>query len=133
MSEGVSGSPDVGVLATRSANGSVDILLWHYQDDGVAGPAAGVRLVLTGLAPGLPHKALVWRVDGREGNAFASWQDMGSPSRPTKRQIDRLIRAARMTARPVRIEPQRHVGSVSLNRRLPLQSVELIEVRARHP
>jgi xylan 1,4-beta-xylosidase len=133
MSDGVSRSPDVGVLATRSANGIVDILLWHYQDDDVEGPAADVRLVLTGLAPGFAHEALVWRVDGREGNAFASWQNMGSPSRPTKRQIERLIRAARMTARPLRIEPQGHVGSVSLNRRLPLQSVELIEVRSRHP
>lgn len=133
MSDGVRSAPDVGVLATRSANGSVDILLWHYQDDDAAGPAADVRLVLTGLAPGLSHEALVWRVDRREGNAFASWQGMGSPAHPTKRQIDRLIRAARMTARPVRIEPAGHVGSVSLNRHLPLQSVELIEVRARQP
>ena len=133
LSDGVRNSPDVGVLATRSANGSVDILLWHYQDDDAAGPAADVRLVLTGLAPGLSHEALVWRVDRREGNAFASWQGMGSPAHPTEQQIERLTRAARMTARPVRIGPAGHVGSISLNRRLPLQSVELIEVRARHP
>ncbi len=133
MSDGVRDSPDVGVLATRSENGSVEILLWHYQDDDAAGPAADVRLVLTGLAPGLEHEALVWRVDSHAGNAFTSWQHMGSPAHPTKRQIDRLIRAARMTARPVRIEPRGRAGRVSLNRRLPLQSVELIEVRARRP
>lgn len=133
VSDGVRNSPDVGVLATRSESGKVAILIWHYQDDDVPGPAADVRLLLTGLAPGLEYEAVVWRVDRREGNAFTSWQFMGSPTDPTKRQIDRLIRAARMTGRPIRIEPRGRVGSVSLDRHLPLQSVELIEIRARHP
>jgi xylan 1,4-beta-xylosidase len=128
VSQGVRSSPDVGVLATRSENGSVEILLWHYHDDDVAGPTAEVRLILTGLAPGIERQARVWRVDRHNGNAFAIWQSMGSPTSLTKQQIDRLVRAARMTARQVRIGPRGHDGSVSLGRRLPLQSVELIEL-----
>jgi xylan 1,4-beta-xylosidase len=130
VADGVRSSPDVGVLATRSKNGSVQVLLWHYRDDDVPGPMAEVQLVLTGLAPGLERQARVWRVDHENGNAFTSWQAMGSPARPTKQQIKRLVGQARMTARPVRVGRRGSDGSVSLDRRLPLQSVELIELGA---
>jgi xylan 1,4-beta-xylosidase len=130
VSNGVGNSPDVGVLATRSHDGSMDILLWHYRDDDVAGPAAQVHLVLTGLSQGIEHRARVWRIDRRNGNAFTAWQAMGSPASPTKRQIEQLIRAARMTSRSVRLEAPGHDGGVlSMERSLPLQSVELIELR----
>src|SRR5215469_3769476 len=52
VSNGVRGTPDVGVLATRTDKGRIDILLWHYQDDDVPGPAADVHLALAGLVPG---------------------------------------------------------------------------------
>jgi xylan 1,4-beta-xylosidase len=130
VSDGVRSSPDVGVLATRSKNGSVQVLLWHYRDDDVPGPMAEVQLVLTGLAPGLERQTRVWRVDQENGNAFTSWQAMGSPARPTKQQIKRLVGQARMKARPVRVGRRGSDGSVSLDRRLPLQSVELIELGA---
>jgi xylan 1,4-beta-xylosidase len=130
VSNGVGNLPDVGVLATRSHDGSMDILLWHYRDDDVAGPAAQVHLVLTGLLQGIEHRARVWRIDRRNGNAFTAWQAMGSPASPTKRQIEQLIRAARMTSRSVRLEAPGHDGGVlSMERSLPLQSVELIELR----
>jgi hypothetical protein len=46
------------------------------------------------------------------------------------RQIEQLIRAARMTSRSVRLEAPGHDGGVlSMERSLPLQSVELIELR----
>jgi xylan 1,4-beta-xylosidase len=131
---GVRGAPDVGVLAARSRSGSVQILLWHYQDDDVPGPAAEVQLVVCGLATGPGRhsghglQARSWRVDHQNGNAFASWQAMGSPLRPTGQQIERLTAEARMTARPVEVGPRGSDGSVSLHRRLPLQGVELIEL-----
>ena len=128
-SDGVRGMPDVGVLATRADNGRVDILLWHYQDDDVPGPPAEVHLLLTGLASGLQRQARVWRVDRRNGDAFTGWKAMGSPAMPSKQQVDQLIRASRMAARPVRMGPRLN-GSIALERRLPLQSVELIEIRS---
>jgi xylan 1,4-beta-xylosidase len=132
VSDGVRGTPDVGVLATRSENGSVEILLWHYHDDDVPGPTAEVGLVLTGLAHGLERQARVWRVDRQHGDAFTAWQAMNSPASPTASQIDRLVRAARMTAQPLRVVARLHDGSVSLDRRLPSHSVELIELGARY-
>jgi hypothetical protein len=57
---------------------------------------------------------------------------MGSPSSPTKQQIEQLIHAARLSSRSATIEQGRD-GAFSMDRRLPLQSVELIELRALNP
>jgi xylan 1,4-beta-xylosidase len=132
VSEGVAGSPDVGVLATRSDSGRVDILLWHYRDDDVAGPSAHVHLVLTGFSHRIGPHARVWRIDAQNGNPYKSWQAMGSPGSPTKQQIEQLIHAARLSSQSATIEQGRD-GAFSMDRRLPLQSVELIELRALNP
>ena len=133
LSDGVRGVPDVGVLATRADNGRVDILLWHYQDDDVPGPAAEVNLVIAGLAPGLQLQARVWRVDRENGNAFTAWRAMGAPAKPSQQQIDRLLAAARMLARPIPLGPRMDDGGVVLQTQLPLQGVQLIEVRRISP
>jgi xylan 1,4-beta-xylosidase len=132
VSEGVRGAPDIGVLATTTDDGRVDILLWHYHDDDVPGQPAEVHVSLTGLAPG-PREARVWRVDHNNADAFTAWKAMGSPSSPTPRQVARLVSAARLLARPVRLTHGAAGGSVSLERRLPRQSVELIEIRPSGP
>jgi xylan 1,4-beta-xylosidase len=130
LSHGVRGVPDVGVLATRAEkDGRLDILLWHYRDDDVPGPAADVHLLLSGVASGLQLHARVWRVDRESGDAFTAWRAMGAPARPTQPQIERLLRAARMVARPIALGPRMDDGSVALQTRLPVQGVELIEVR----
>ena len=129
VSSGVGRSPDVGVLATRGDTGRVQILLWHYRDDDLPGPVAEVALTVVGLAPAVETRARAWRIDRTSGNAYTSWLAMGSPASPTQRQVDRLLRAARMSARPTRIR-RAHDGMM-LVRRLPLQSVELIEIDAR--
>jgi xylan 1,4-beta-xylosidase len=131
MSDGVRGAPDVGVLATRADNGRVDILLWHYQDDDVPGPPAEVHLFFTGLAPGLQRQARVWRVDRQHGDAFTAWTAMGSPPTPTQQEVDKLIRASHMAVQRVRMGALLHNGSLALERYLPLQGVELIEIDPR--
>lgn len=134
VSEGVSGAPDVGVLATRSAKGNVEVLLWHYSDDDVPGPTASIRLVLSGLTTGCDNRAWIRRVDRHNGNAFTTWQSMGSPRNPTKQQIDRLMEAARMKARAVRLgHRQANSGALTLELSLPLQGVALIELNTCDP
>jgi xylan 1,4-beta-xylosidase len=128
MSEGVRNASDVGVLATRAENGNLAVLLWHYRDDDVPAASADVHIVLTGLAPGFERHARVWRVDSSHGNAFSAWLAMGSPAHPSRRQIDRLTRAARMTPQRLHIAASGRDGEMSLDRRLSLQSVELIEL-----
>ena len=128
VSHGVRAAPDVGVLATRSENGRVDILLWHYQDDDVSGPPAEIHLSLQGLVRGRNTRAQVWRVDRENGDAFTAWKRLGSPVAPTKQQIEQLVAASRIIARPLPMKPDAQHDAVSVERTLPLQSVELIEV-----
>lgn len=128
VSNGVRGTPDVGVLATRTDQGRVDILLWHYQDDDVPGPSADIHLVLSGLMRGTRYEARFWRVDRHDGNAFTAWQAMGSPGKPDQQQRAALIRASHMSARSLPLGPVAPEGTVTLERQLPLQGVELIEV-----
>jgi xylan 1,4-beta-xylosidase len=129
VSDGVRGSPDVGVLATRASDtGRVDILLWHYRDDDVPGPVANIQLSISGLADHVDLHARTWRVDHDNGDAFTAWKAMGSPATPTKAQVAQLVHAARMEVRTVRVVPGPGDGSVTLETSLPLQGVELIEV-----
>jgi len=128
VAEGVRGAPDVGVLATRSDDGRVDILLWHYHDDDVPGPPARVHILLSGLAPGRELEARLWRVDRHNGDAFTTWQAMGAPASPTQQQVSQLLSAAHLVARSVRLTRASTAGSVSLQRQLPRQAVELIEI-----
>jgi xylan 1,4-beta-xylosidase len=45
---GVRSAPDVGALASRAGT-TATVLLWHYHDDDVAGPAAMVDVTVSGL------------------------------------------------------------------------------------
>ncbi len=128
ISAGVRNAPDVGVLATRADNGRLDILLWHYHDDDVPTADADVHITLTGLAPGYKSRGRIWRVDAKNGNAFAAWQAMGSPPHPSQSQIDRLMQAARLTPQTLRMPKRTGNAEWSLDQRLPLQGVELIEL-----
>ena len=128
LPNGVRGTPDVGVLATRAGNGRVDILLWHYRDDDVSGPSADIHVVLSGLAHGGRYQAHAWRVDLDNGDAFTAWQTMGSPGKPDEQQTATLIRASHMSAQSVPLGPVAAEGTVTVDLRLPLQGVELIEV-----
>jgi xylan 1,4-beta-xylosidase len=126
--KGVRVTPDVGVLATRTDNGRVAILLWHYQDDDVSGPSADVHVVLSGLMRDTRYQARVWRVDRDHGDAFTAWQAMGSPAKPDKQQIAALMTASQISARTLPLGPVSPEGGVTFQRELPLQAVELIEV-----
>jgi xylan 1,4-beta-xylosidase len=128
ISTGVRRAPDVGVLAARAPNGTLSILLWHYQDDDVPGPAADVQVAITGLPGKLAPHALAWRIDANHGNAFAAWQSMKSPPHPTPRQIAELKRAARMKPESVAVTTRNPGAEWVISRRLPLQAVELIEL-----
>ena len=128
VSEGVTRTPDVGVLATRAKDGRVALLLWHYRDDDVPGPDADVHLSLSGLSPAVPYAARVWRVDKHHGDAFTAWKDMGSPTSPTEAQIARLVQASHLSPQPLSLVGPLTEGRIKLKRDLPLQAVELIEL-----
>jgi xylan 1,4-beta-xylosidase len=126
VSEGVRDTPDVGVLATRAVDGATDILLWHYRDDDVSGPEAQVRLSVGGLASAHRYRVRIWRVDKHNGDAFTAWKALGSPSKPNEEQIATLVRASQLSAQEVSLAGEQ---PLQLNRSIPLQGVELIEIK----
>lgn len=132
LARGVPNTPDVGVLATRAAmTGRMDILLWHYRDDDIPGPAAEIHLLIKGFAQGQKLRGRIWRVDRHNGDAFTEWNVMGAPASPTQVQIARLRQAARMVARRVTLGSPLSSGNIALDIPLPLQGVALIELRPR--
>jgi xylan 1,4-beta-xylosidase len=128
MAKGVEGAADVGSIATRTADGKVALLLWHYHDDDVAGPDAQVTVDLKGLKSA-PGKASLWRVDGNHANAFAAWKKMGAPQSPDQDQYKTLEAASQMHAEQVVVSRKGKATSVTL--RLPRQGVALLVLDAK--
>jgi xylan 1,4-beta-xylosidase len=94
LERGVRERADVGALASRETS-SVSVLVWHYHDDDVPGPAARVRLRVSGLpGPARSAKLAHLRVDETHGNAYATWRQLGSPALPTEHQYAQLRRAS---------------------------------------
>lgn len=127
ISSGVRDKPDVSALACR--NGSqLSVLVWHYHDDDIAGPAANVQLHLTGL-PGQESVVRVrhFRIDETHSNAFAAWRRMGSPDHPSPEQYRLLEKAGRLQ----QLEPPTTLAvrdaKAELMFVLPRQAVSLIE------
>jgi len=126
---GVEGAPDVGVLATQTADHRLEIFVWYYHDDDLAGPVADVHMHLVGLKVGA-IKVTQWRVDGDHGNAFTAWQAMGSPQAPNEKQYQALEAAS--TMQPLTWPAAIVVagGVADLNFTLPRQGVSLLVLEA---
>ncbi|WP_343616229.1 beta-xylosidase [Novosphingobium sp.] len=120
MAKGVQGEADVGSIATRTADGKLALLLWHYHDDDVAGPDAQISISLKGLKAA-PASASLWRVDKTHANAFAAWQAMGSPQSPDQNQYTQLEKASQLQAETVSV-----TSGKSISLRLPRQGVALL-------
>lgn len=126
MKSGVQGDADIGSIATRTADGKVALLVWHYHDDDIAGPDAQITLSLNGIK-GKPAQANLWRVDGDHANAFSAWKTMGSPQSPDQDQYKLLEAASVMQPEKLPVtKGQSDTASVAL--RLPRQGVALIVI-----
>lgn len=128
LEEGVRARPDVGALASTDGD-RLSVLLWHYHDDDLDGPAAEIDLEIRGLpadtGPVLVHH---YRVDHQHGNAFEVWKRMGSPASLSREQTDELTRASRLplVESPGRVRPG--AGVLKLRTTLPRQAVSLIRL-----
>ncbi|MCM3871893.1 MAG: hypothetical protein ND895_14515 [Pyrinomonadaceae bacterium] len=126
LKDGVRARPDVAAVASVARN-RVTILVWHYHDDDVPGPAAAVELALGNLpvqtgAARLQH----FRIDNDHSNSFAAWKRMGSPPQPTPQQYARLERAGQLTAMGAPQLIRVRDSKASLNFELPRQGVSLL-------
>jgi xylan 1,4-beta-xylosidase len=127
MADGVRAAPDVGVIATKAADGQIALLLWNYHDDDVAGPDAAIHVDLAGLGAGARRQVTEWRVDKTHADAFSAWAAMGSPQSPDEKQYVVLEKASAMAPTP---SPPIAVrgGKAGLDIVVPRQGVVLVTV-----
>lgn len=128
LQSGVRGQPDVSGLAAMDKDG-LSVMLWHYHDDDVAGPAAEVTLTITGLDHPMQNaKVEEFRIDEEHSNAFAAWKRMGSPQKPTPEQYAQLEKSGKLAAlgpvENVRLEKANNTISIML----PRQAVSLLQL-----
>jgi xylan 1,4-beta-xylosidase len=126
IKDGVRERPDVSALASRDDR-RVTILVWHYHDDDVPGPAADVSLTLDGLPKGARHVRLQhFRIDAEHSNAYTAWQRMGSPATPTPAQYSQLSRAGELAPLTSPADIDVNNGRAKIRVALPRQAVSLL-------
>ncbi len=128
LREGVRQRPDVQALAALNGK-RLTILVWHYHDDDLAGPAAQVSLAITGL-PGKTGNGTMteYRIDAEHSNAYVVWQKMGRPAQPSAEQHRLLEQAGQLaTMGESRVVPLGKT-STQLNLMLPRQGVSLVQL-----
>ena len=128
LSEGVRGEPDVSALASIEQSKAA-ILVWHYHDDDLPGPAAAIEMRIRGLAvKNSTAKLRHFRIDKEHSNAFAAWERLGSPQNPTPEQYASLEKAGQLAevSEPASLPIKNQEAVVRFE--LPRQAVSLIEV-----
>ena len=120
--EGVDG------IATR-AERAVEVLVWNYSEEDIAGQSKDARVEIVGLPEGLKQARLEeFRVDGERSNAYVAWQKMGSPQDPDKVQYAALEKAGQLArtreAEWVKVEKEKYEVTLSLSQ----QSMVLLKL-----
>ncbi|MGA2245644.1 MAG: beta-xylosidase [Verrucomicrobiota bacterium] len=126
LQSGVRGDPDVMAQASLD-NGKLAVLVWHYHDDDVPGPAADVQLRLTGLpVPDSPLPARQFRVDAGHSNCYEAWKRMGEPQPPSPAQFAALAADSQLAQMdgPITVPVKNGEAQIRLN--MPRQAVALV-------
>jgi xylan 1,4-beta-xylosidase len=128
LKNGVRDRADVAALVSRDEKG-LCVLVWHYHDDDVPGPAAAVELSVQGLDRSVGQVRLTHhRVDGAHSNAYTAWQQMGSPAEPSAEQRAALRKASELTLWEEPKAVAVRDGQVVLRFPLPRQAVSLLRL-----
>jgi xylan 1,4-beta-xylosidase len=128
LKQGVRGEPDIAASASLDQH-KLCILVWHYHDDDVPGPAASVEVTVTHLP--LARGKIEFehfRIDDDHSNAFAAWKRIGSPQQPSPDQYLALERAGQLTLLTAPEIVASKNGSVTLHFNLPRQAVSLLKL-----
>ncbi|MFZ0394810.1 MAG: beta-xylosidase [Terracidiphilus sp.] len=128
LESGAGGTPDIDVLATRSA-ASAAVLLWNYDDDDASAAPAQAEIAISGIPAGLTRVLLVrYRIDDTHSNAYTLWKQMGSPQEPAPEQYEKLQAAGQLQTLNSPEWLDVHDGKITVNSQLPRQAVELLRL-----
>ena len=128
MASGVRGQPDISAMASLGTN-QLCVLVWHYHDDDVPGPAAAVTLAVDGLPTAWRQVGLrQFRIDANHGNSYQAWQKLGQPLPLPPAQRELLQRAGKLVEMPSQSTQNVLDGRVRLLFDLPRQGVALWQI-----
>jgi xylan 1,4-beta-xylosidase len=106
----------------------VDVLLWNYHDADLPAELAKIALEVRGL-PQSRMTEEVYLMDASHSNAYAMWQEMGSPQKPNATQQRELVKAGKLervvAERPLAVRD----GAAHLQMMLARQGVTLVRLR----
>ena len=128
LAEGVRGDADVDAFAVARDH-EISVLAWNYHDDDSTGPAANVRVIITGL-PKDASRILLWqyRIDETHSNSWTAWKQMGSPQQPSPQQYVALESAGELQ----QLDSPKWIlvqdGETKLDLTFPHQSVSLLQL-----
>jgi xylan 1,4-beta-xylosidase len=127
LAAGVRERPEVSACASLDGR-RLCVLVWHYHDDDVPGPAADIRLTIENVPNGKPQPAIRhFAIDAEHSNAYTAWRRMREPQKPTAAQYAELERRGQLTevAPPELTQSDHSRLCISFN--LPRQAVSLLE------
>jgi xylan 1,4-beta-xylosidase len=126
LKSGVREQPDVGARASLDGN-KLNVLVWHYHEDDVPGPAAAIELAIAGLPVKGNAAALTqYRVDADHSNSYTAWQRLGSPLAPNEKDYAALEKAGKLTTTGAAETIALNHGTTSVRFSLPRQGVALL-------
>ena len=126
VAEGVRAAPDVAALTSLDGK-KLCVMLWHYHDDDLAGPAAQVEISLAHLPLAVGTATVTqYRIDENHSNAYGEWQRLGSPREPKEAQYAQMKKASALATvvdSPASVDITD--GAAKLSVTLPRQAVSL--------
>ena len=121
--EGVDG------IATRKEH-EVEVLMWNYQEEDIAGAPALVALRIAGLPDALRTASLEeFRVDRQNSNAYTAWQKMGRPEKLTAAQSAELESAGHLKITGAAKKVSAKNGLVRLRVEIPQEGLLLVRLK----
>jgi xylan 1,4-beta-xylosidase len=124
--------PDVSALAAVDG-GHLYLMVWHYLDDDLPGPAADVTINVTGVPwPEGAMTVTVQRIDADHADSYAAWRRMGSPNPPSDAQRAALVRASGLASEALPAVVVK-AGKTDLRLSVPRQGVALVTMSAGKP
>ena len=126
LEKGVREQPDVSAFASYDGS-KLYVMVWHYHDDDVPGPAAKVELNAKHLQRGRRNATLThYRIDQDHSNSYAAWQRLGSPITLDEEQYVQVETAGKLAqvGKPQQITIKDGSGTVTFT--LPRQGVSLL-------
>jgi xylan 1,4-beta-xylosidase len=128
---GIKQHPDVGAIAALDDD-EISVMIWHYFDDDLPGPAAQVAIHLKHLPRKFAgHVQLThYRIDDAHSNAYALWQKKGSPLTLKEADFDTLKAQSGLQTLSAPETLNVSDGQANLTINLPRQGVSLLILKA---